>query len=110
MLKINVPDTPNSIVPVTLGGLSYQFKFYYISRIKNPSYYLDIYYNNQKVVTGLKMVEGVPLLKKYALLDFDHGELVVFKMKQTDEPLGRDNFGNGKAYELLYVSREELNG
>jgi len=49
-------------------------------------------------------------LKKYALLDFDHGELVVFKMKQTDEPLGRDNFGNGKAYELLYVSREELNG
>lgn len=105
MIKINVPNIPESSVRVTLGGLLYTFNFRY--NTTTGKYYLTITYNNTTLVSSLKLVDGVLLLKKYSISEFNHGDLFVAKMKETDESVGKDNIGVGKAYELIYIPFEE---
>jgi hypothetical protein len=105
-LKINVPDSANAESFVSLGGFNYKLFFNFNS--SDQRYRIDISLNDKPVITGLKVVEDTPLIRKYNLPDFDHGELYVLKLKDTDEPVGRNNFGIDKAYELIYVANSEL--
>ena len=105
-LKISIPDSSNATSDISLGGINYTFGFYYNSR--DQRYRIDIYEGTTPVIIGLKVVENTILTYKYDLPDFDHGELVVFQFKDTSAPVGRDNFGIDKAYELIYFTNEEL--
>lgn len=106
MLKIQVPDSANSDISVSLGGKTYTFR-YNFSTI-SQTYYLTILYNNTVIISSLKLIDNVLLLRKYALDDFEHGDLFVAKMKETSSPVGRYNLGIDKAYELIYISNEEI--
>lgn len=106
MRRISVPDSANTETPVSLGGESYSFKFSFNST--NDKYYLDIIYQGVTIISGLKLIPNVYLLKKYALSNFSHGDLIVVNMNNTPDDVGRDNLGIGKPYELFYISNEEF--
>lgn len=105
-LKINVPDSPSAIPTVALGGINYEFEFSYSDRTQR--YSIDIRLGGNILISGLKVIEDTSLTSKYDLPLFDHGQLFIVKLKDSFEPAGRDNFGIGKAYELLYYTNEEL--
>lgn len=105
-LSINVPDSANEVTFIPLGGRDYRFEFDYNSRDKR--YRISIFRDDISVVYGLKVVENANPTGKYDLVQFDHGELFILNTEQTDEPVGRDNFGIGKAYQLVYYTNSEL--
>ena len=48
------------------------------------------------------------LLGRFRLANFGHGDLIVYRAQEDGQDVGRDNFGIGKAYELLYVTNDEI--
>lgn len=107
MLILNTPDSADTIIPTSLGGVLYDFHYKYNDT--SSAWYLDLYLNNSLLIGGVKLVEDTSLLYKYNLAEFNHGQLTVVKFKKTDEPCGRHNLGIGKDYSLVYISNEELN-
>ena len=105
-LLISVPDSANAASEVTLGGQDYTFEFNFNTR--DSRYRFDILQNNVPVIRGLKIVENASLTSKYDLPNFNHGELLVINTEQTSDPVGRNNFGIGKPYELVYFTNAEL--
>ena len=111
MIKLNTPTSPDVVTPTALGGNLYQFHYQYNgSTPENKRWYLDIYLGKKLLIAGLKLIDGFPLLSKYSLVDFNHGELYVIKFKETDSVVGRDNLGIGKEYSLVYISNDEIEG
>ena len=107
MLKINVPFTPWSEQSITLNGVEYRFIFSFNER--SERWHLSIYLRDVPIKTGLVLMENGLLLGNYRLDDFDHGKLFCVRMKKSGKNAGYDNTGFGKAYELIYLTNEELN-
>lgn len=105
-LEINVPTTSNATSFVSLGGENYKFDFFYSDRTQR--YSLDISLGDESIIRGLVMIENSYLTGKYDLPSFSHGELWTLQARDTSDPLGRNNFGVDKAYELVYYTNEEL--
>ena len=106
MIKIQIPDEASSEIKVALDGRDYTFQYSYSS--VSECFYLSIFFEGEEIISSLKLIEGVPLLRKYALDNFEHGELVLGKLRSTEASPGRNNVGINKAYELIYISNEEL--
>jgi hypothetical protein len=106
MLSIPVPDSASSKQDVALGGINYTFTFTFNSRDSRWRFDLDI--NEEVVISGIKVMENQDFLKRYALEDFDHGEIFCIRIKEDGKDVGRDNLGVDKSYELIYVTNEEL--
>lgn len=105
-LNISVPDSANTSQTVTLGGLDYIFTFSYNSR--DERYRLSISLNGVSVVRGLKLIESTSPTFKYDLVDFDHGQLALVAQENTSKEAGRYNIGLSRAYNLIYLTNEEL--
>lgn len=105
-LKIPVPASSWSTQAITLGGLDYTFEYQYNSR--DERWRLSIYFNNEPVILGLKIMENQLLLANYLLADFDHGDIICLRIKDDGLPVGRNNLGFGKSYELVYVGYDEV--
>jgi hypothetical protein len=105
-LKIPVPEAAYAENQFSLGGINYRFVFRFNDR--DNRWRVDIYINEDPVKLGLKVIQNIPLLSRYLLDDFTHGEIFCIKMKDTTEPVGRDNLGIGKSYELIYMTYQEL--
>lgn len=69
---------------------------------------MDILFNDVLIKAGIVLTDGSWLLGKYALDIFDGADMRVFKIKDTDAPVGRYNLGIDKDYELIYFTREEM--
>lgn len=108
-LKIPVPDSAWSEISVTLGGQAYDITFRFNDRdIEEKHWRMDIYQDNTPVLLGIRISPYIPLLSRYRLDLFDHGELICVRMFKGEDKLTRNNFGIGKTYELVYYSNEEL--
>lgn len=105
-VSIPVPDYPNTQQTITLGGQTYDFLLQFNTR--DSRWRLTIMLDEELVVAGIKLVENRRLLSRYILEDFNHGDLFCMRRKSTSDPVGRNNLGIGKEYELLYFSNEEL--
>ena len=105
-LSLNIPEVAWSTQEVTLGGLEYTMVLKFNTRDKR--WRLSLYRSGVPLVVGIKLVESQPLLYRYPLEDFSHGELYVFRNEQDNLPVGRDNLGIGKPYELRYYSNAEI--
>lgn len=109
MIILNTPTSPDTVVPTALGGRLYKFHYKFNgSKPENRRWYLDIYLGNRLLIAGLKLLDGYTLLDKYVIPEFNHGELLVLRFRETDLPCGRDNLGIGKDYGLVYISNEEI--
>jgi hypothetical protein len=105
-LSLPVPDAAWSSQGITLGGKDYTFTFSY--NTKDSRWRFDISLGGVVVIAGVKVMENQSLLSRYILEDFDHGDILCMRFKDDDLPVGRDNLGLGKPYELIYFTNEEL--
>lgn len=105
-LTIPVPDSAWSSQDVSLGGTNYTFTFTYNSR--DSRWRFDLAINEKVVISGVKVVENQAFLDRYALADFDHGNLFCVRIEEDGKEVGRDNFGVDKSYELIYLTNEEI--
>ena len=105
-LRIPVPDTSFAENTFSLGGINYRFVFRFNDR--DERWRIDIYINDDPVKLGIKVMENQLFLSRYRLEDFDHGDIGCFRVLETTEPVGRNNLGIDKAYELIYLTNEEI--
>ena len=105
-VSITIPDSSNFNMEVTLSGETYNFRLHFNGVIGR--YLLDIARQEVSIIEGLLMIEGTSPTLKYDLPLLSSGELMVVQMKKDSQGCGRDNFGNGKSYELVYVTNEEI--
>lgn len=105
-LRIPVSDTAWSENNFSLGGQNYTFEFLINSR--DSRWRFNIYLNDEPVIEGIKVVENQLFLSQYNLESFSHGDIGCFRMKSDYSPVGRNNLGIDKSYELLYLTNEEI--
>lgn len=106
-LKINIPANSWSEQPVTLNGEVYRFVFSFNQR--DERWRLDIFLGSEVVVRGVKILPHQWLVSNpYSPTNFQHGDLVCIRMKNDNSPVGYDNLGFNKAYELVYYTNEEV--
>ena len=105
-LSISVPTSPSERSIITLAGVEYEFLFNYNTR--DSRWRLSIRIGNTQLVSGIKRVESQDLLGRYLLDGFSHGNLYCIRFKEDGLPVGRNNFGIGKAYELIYSTNQEI--
>lgn len=105
-IKLPVPDASWSQTSISLGGESYDITYRYNER--DHRWRMDIYQEDTPVKLGLKIVEWTPVLSYLHLDAFNHGEIICVRNKADPNPVGRDNLGIGKSYELMYISNNEI--
>ena len=105
-LSIPVPDASASTQEIALAGVKYDFVYEYNAR--DNRYRLSIYYNNTPVVLGVKIMESQFLLDNLNLSNFSHGDIFCTRMEDSGEPVGRNNIGARKPYELIYYTNAEI--
>lgn len=105
-LSIDVPEEAWSSSNVSLAGTTYSFRYSFNNR--DERWRLSIYIGARAIITGVKIMENQLLLRNYGLDDFSHGDLACVRAKQSSFPVGFDNFGRDKEYELVYYSNEEI--
>lgn len=109
-IKIAIPDAAWSESSPSLGGITYDITFRFNDRdIEDPHWRMDIRRGSVDIRLGVKVVPYLLLLDRYTLDDFNHGDIICVRSKSDYSPVGRDNFGIGKAYELIYLTNQEIN-
>ncbi len=106
MLSINIPDSADADQNITLGGLDYKFTTRYNTR--DSRWRLSISRQDVSVIDGIKIMKNQDLLNGYLLAEFSHGTLFCLRLKDDNLPVGRDNLGIDKAYELIYATNLEV--
>lgn len=107
-LNIPVPSSPFASQTVLLGNtvITMTFKFNTV----NNSWYIDLFDSEGvKIKTGIKVIGNQDLTTRYSLENLPDGRLMCLNNKKTPNPVGRNNFGVGEEYELIWVSESELN-
>lgn len=104
MLLISVVDSPDIVHNVTIDDINYKLRLMYNI---NGFWVLHLWdYNENPLITNIKVVPGVPLLLNKHCFDVPKGEFIVVC---DDECVGRDSFKNGRA-NLVYLTESEVNG
>jgi hypothetical protein len=105
-LSLPVSQASWSTQNISLSGTDYTFIYSYNTR--DERWRFDIYLNEEPVILGIKIVENQIFLGKYLLPDFNHGDIACLRVKDDGLPVGRDNLGIDKSYELVYFTNEEI--
>ena len=105
-VRVNVPEAAWASQEVTLNGVTYGFTFKYNNT--DSRWRLTLSQSGTEIISSIKVMENQALTSRYTRDEFNHGELFCFRFKDDGLPVGRDNFGIGKAYELLYLSNIDL--
>tara|TARA_R110002126_G_scaffold34517_8_gene106828 strand:+ start:1007 stop:1366 length:360 start_codon:yes stop_codon:yes gene_type:complete len=108
MLLINIPDSPYSEQNITLDGLTLQLILKY--NIINSSWYLDIKTGSGKseILSGIKVTPNRNLTGRHLVQELSGGDLWCLRSKNDFSPIDRDNFGEGEAYNLLWIPNSEV--
>jgi hypothetical protein len=86
------------------------FRLFFSWNARETSWYMDIQDQNENnILTGIKMVPMYQLLRQYrAYATLPDGDFMLWDLRQ-DSDNSNVNFDNfGKRYQLLFVSREEI--
>lgn len=104
---IPVSGLPDEEFTVTLSGKSYKINIRWNTRTRG--WYIAIRDSNNLAVTAFeKLSPNQPVIFDNREIFPDGNLTVVSYVLQDLSPMGRDNFGSGRDYELMYISREEL--
>lgn len=107
MRLIKVPNAPYESEEVVLAKKTYNLLFKFNDSDKN--WYITIRDTElNTLVAGIKVLPNQNLTRDYRYLNiFSDGDIWCRRSKATRSPLGRDNFGVGLSYELLWISSQE---
>ena len=107
MKRIPVPNVSYSDVEVTLDGSTYTFTYRFNER--SNRWKVDITdVDGEYVVKGLTIVEEFSPTAHLTLGNFAEGLLYVGTPDNTKAPVGFDNFGIDKTYEMIFSTFEEI--
>lgn len=102
MIAIDLGESANSLVDITLGGQSYVF--HAVHNSVNDRMYLSISQRGRTLIRGLKLLPRVSLLKKHRPEEFSHGELMIMvNTKDAKKRCTLGNIGLDKEYTLIYI-------
>lgn len=109
MLRIDVPDLAKSIQPVTLDKVDFYLGFNYNTR--NGKWTVDLYDEDKNLLVAGAGLQGGYVIFAQQLYNpsFPAGILSLVNTTSFLEPVGRDNVGTGKTWELVYIGEAELN-
>lgn len=86
------------------------FRLFFSWNARETSWYMDIQDQNEaNILTGIKMVPMYQLLRQYRAYDtLPNGDFMLWDLNQdpVNSDVSFDNFG--RRYQLLFVSREEI--
>lgn len=106
-LALQIPTTKAwNKTSITLGGVDYEFTLRFNGR--DSRWRMDIEKDGLMLVAGLKLVENNFLLTPYRLDEFNHGDIICARLKKDLTPVGRNNLGPNKSYQLIYYTYNEL--
>lgn len=102
-----VSGLPSEVFTVALSGKIYKIRIRWVDRTRG--WYIAIADSNGLDVTAFEKLTPNQLVVFDNLEIFPDGNLMVISFVNQDlSPMRRDNFGSGKDYELMYVSKEEV--
>lgn len=106
-LSLPVPSVSNSSQEITLDGITYTFLYRFNER--DQRWRISIFLEDVEVISNVKVMENRFLLTRYRLPKFSHGDIVCLRSLDDGKDVGRNNFGTGLAYELIYYTYDEIN-
>lgn len=110
MLRIPTSNAPFYDQTTDLDGTSYIFRFTYNHRQDRWNFDL-LTVDLVPIVTGIRVVTDIGLLRRYHHLPVPPGEIVCLSYDAADDgPPGLEDLVTGGRCELLYVSAAELAG
>lgn len=105
MITLPTPTNSWTTHKASLAGKTYTFTYRFNSIAER--WFLDIYLDDEEVITGQMIIEGSILFYGNPIKNFEHGKIVPVRNRETTNPIGRNNLGIGKEYSLYYLSNEE---
>ena len=105
MITYNTPLLASSIFNAAIELNFYEFRLKW--NTTNSSWYIDIYNTNGVISTGVKILPYTNIFRYRKDLS-SKGIFTVINIKNSKEPLGRNNLGYGKDYLFVYMTNEEL--
>lgn len=111
-LQIKIENAASQEQQVTLSGNTFYFKVYYNNTLTTDPWVLDILDINRNVLlAGKTICPSVNLCSNlHPLIDALGGWIFCINTIKTRTPMDRDNFGTDKTYQLIYYTKEELEG
>lgn len=106
VISIDVPDSAWSEQNVPIDGVDYLFEFTFNSR--DRLWTMNVYDGEYPVILGTRLLVSGNLFGNYVLDNFEGGLLTLLRVKDDGQPVGRNNLGIDKAYQLIYISDGEL--
>lgn len=103
MFAIEIKDAPDIVHNVTIDDVDYKLRLMYNI---NGFWVLHLWdYNENPLITNIKVVPNFPLLMNKHCFDVPKGEFVVVS---KDEQVDRNSFNDGRAT-LVYITEQECN-
>lgn len=109
MLVIPPPKSSYDVKPkISIRGTTYKLEYRWNSRTNR--WKLDIEDTESgTVLNGVTLIEQTDLTSHFRSKGFDwEGFFLISPNTDTNLPLGRDNFGSEKDYELLFLTYAEM--
>lgn len=104
-----VTGSPSHSFSVPLSGKVYNIRVRWVTR--TGGWYISIADSDQNEVIGFeRLTPQQPVLIDNFHLFPDGNLMVIQTIDEKLEPLGRNNFGSGNNYELVFLTNAELEG
>lgn len=104
-----VTGAPSHNFSVPLAGKVYTIRVRWVTR--TGGWYVSIADSDQNEIIGFEKLTPQQLLLVDNFHLFPDGNLMVIQtIDEKLEPLGRDNFGSGNKYELVFLTNAEIFG
>lgn len=105
MLSLFVSPESSSVSRVSLNNTIFYIELVWSTR-ESSWYFSLLDVDKEYIIQGVKLTFGVSPTTKIEVNPLG-GNLYILKTQDTTEDIGRNNFGQGLAYELIYLSTSE---
>ena len=105
MISFDIPPESSSIQRVTINNVIFYIQLDFSTR-EQSWYFTLLDVSRNTLLSGRKIQFGVSVTA-HANITQLAGNIYVLKAKDTADVLGRNNFGQDLAYELVWLSTQE---
>lgn len=105
MISFQIPPESSSIQRVTISNVIFYIQLDW--SVREAAWYFTLMDVQRKhLVSGRKLQFGTSPTARYTIPSLG-GNIYIYQAKETNLPLGRDNFGQDSDYQLVWISSSE---